>query len=109
MVCRWQSSVTFVAKLDGVTMTIAAASAPPSAASVRARAATQMQSRPSRHDRERIGYHRSERQGGGDQVRIEFHPNPVNKRVRLENASYIYFRNGKQAMLTLWAPHGTSS
>ena len=37
-------------------------------------------------------------------------PNAVtNKQVRLENVTYIFFRNGKEAMLTMWAPLGADN
>jgi hypothetical protein len=37
-------------------------------------------------------------------------PNAVtNKKVRLENETYLFFRNGQEAMLTLWAPQGADN
>lgn len=37
-------------------------------------------------------------------------PNSVTgKQVRLENNTYIYSKNGKQAVLTLWAPYGSDN
>ena len=37
-------------------------------------------------------------------------PNTVtNKRLRLENEAVLYFRNGKEATLTLWAPLGADN
>lgn len=37
-------------------------------------------------------------------------PNPVTgKQVRLENERYIFFKNGTQAALTLWAPQGADN
>ncbi len=37
-------------------------------------------------------------------------PDPVtNKQVRLEQNTYIFFNNGKEAMLNLWAPQGADN
>lgn len=37
-------------------------------------------------------------------------PNAVTgKQVRLENESYVFFKNGKQAILTVWAPQGADN
>jgi hypothetical protein len=37
-------------------------------------------------------------------------PNPVTgKQVRLENNSYLFFKNGKLATLTLWSPLGADN
>lgn len=37
-------------------------------------------------------------------------PNPVTgKQIRLENNSYIFYKNGKMAVLTLWAPLGADN
>jgi hypothetical protein len=37
-------------------------------------------------------------------------PNPVTgKQVRIENNSYLYFKNGTLATLTLWAPVGADN
>ena len=37
-------------------------------------------------------------------------PNPVtNKRIRVENETYVFFKNGKEAMLTVWAPQGADN
>ena len=33
----------------------------------------------------------------------------TNKQVRLENVTYIFYRNGKEAMLTMWAPLGADN
>jgi hypothetical protein len=36
--------------------------------------------------------------------------NPVtNKRIRLENEAYVFYKNGKTATLTLWAPKGADN
>jgi hypothetical protein len=51
---------------------------------------------------------------GGKAVLVRYQsnsdPNAVtNKQVRLENVTYIFFRNGKEAMLTMWAPLGADN
>ncbi|MDQ6873053.1 MAG: hypothetical protein M3037_13775, partial [Gemmatimonadota bacterium] len=51
---------------------------------------------------------------GGKAVVIKYtsnsDPNPVtNKQVRLENVTYVFYRNGKEAMLTMWAPLGADN
>jgi hypothetical protein len=33
----------------------------------------------------------------------------TNKRVRLENIAYIFYKNGKEATLTVWAPQGADN
>jgi hypothetical protein len=50
----------------------------------------------------------------GDAVVIKYtsnsDPNAVtNKKVRLENETYLFFRKGQEAMLTLWAPQGADN
>jgi hypothetical protein len=51
---------------------------------------------------------------GGPAVLVEYtsnsDPNPVTgKQVRLEDNSYLFFKNGKLATLTLWAPLGADN
>jgi hypothetical protein len=51
---------------------------------------------------------------GGKAVLIKYtsnsQPNAVtNKQVRLENEAYVFFKNGKTATLTLWAPQGADN
>lgn len=51
---------------------------------------------------------------GGPAVQIAYTansaPNAVTgKQVRLENESYVFFKNGKQAVLTVWAPQGADN
>ena len=47
-------------------------------------------------------------------VRIRYssnsEPNAVtNKRIRLDNETIVFFNNGKEAALTLWAPQGADN
>jgi hypothetical protein len=51
---------------------------------------------------------------GGQAVLVEYtsnsDPNAVTgKQVRLENNAYLYFKGGKLATLTLWAPLGADN
>ena len=51
---------------------------------------------------------------GGAAIQITYTansaPNAVTgKQVRLENESYVFFKNGKQAILTVWAPQGADN
>src|SRR5215475_3426174 len=40
----------------------------------------------------------------------ESEPNPVtNKRIHLENEAYVFYKNGKMAILTVWAPAGADN
>jgi hypothetical protein len=103
--------VTFISKLDGVSVTVAPASAAPTAASVQANEAKLIQS----HGRAVSITGVSEANlPGGKAVVIKYtsnsEPNPVtNKRVRLENTAYIFHRNGKEATLTVGAPQGADN
>ena len=104
-------NVTFVSKLNGVSMTVAPASAAPTAASVQANEAKLIQS----HGRAVSITGVSEANlPGGKAVVLKYtsnsEPNPVtNKRVRIENVAYIFYRNGKEATLTVWAPQGADN
>jgi len=51
---------------------------------------------------------------GGNAVVVKYtsnsEPNAVtNKKVRLENETYLFFQNGKEAKVTLWAPQGADN
>lgn len=104
-------NVSFVNKLDGVSVTIAPASTAPTAASAQANEAKQIQSQ----GRAVTITNVSEASlPGGKAVVIKYtsnsEPNSVtNKRVRLENVAYVFYRNGKEAVLTVWAPQGADN
>jgi hypothetical protein len=105
------ADVTFVSKLDGVKVTVAPASAAPTAASVQANEVKQIQAA----GRAVTVTNVSEvALPGGKAVLIKYtsnsEPNPVtNKQVRLENEAYVFHKNGKTATLTLWAPQGADN
>ena len=108
---EYSSDVTFVHNYDGVSVRVAPASAPPTAASVQANELKQIQS----HARAVTVTGVSEANlTGGKAVVIKYtsnsEPNAVtNKQVRLENNRYLYFNNGKLATLTLSAPVGADN
>jgi hypothetical protein len=40
----------------------------------------------------------------------ESEANPVtNKRIHLEDEAYVFYKNGKMAILTVWAPAGADN
>jgi hypothetical protein len=108
---EYSSDVTFVNKYDGVSVHIAPVATPPTAASAQASEVKQIQSK----------YRAVTTTGvseaslpAGKAVVIKYtsnsDPSPVtNKRVRLENVTYVFYRNGKEAMLTMWAPLGADN
>lgn len=105
------TTVSFVDKFDGVMVSVAPASAAPTATSARASEAKQIAS--SGHAVTITGVSEMTLPGG-KAVIIQYTSNSdanavTNKRVRLENEAVLYFRNGKQAMLTLWAPQGADN
>jgi hypothetical protein len=105
------ADVTFVNKFDGVSVAVTPASTAPTAVSARTTEAKQIQSQG--HAATITGVSEVNLPGGKAVV-IKYasnsDPNPVtNKRVRLENIAYIFYRKGKEAMLTVWAPQGADN
>ena len=105
-------SVSFVSKFDGVKVDVSnAPSSTVNAASVRADQAKKIEAQ---GHAVKITDVADVKLPGGNAVRIKFtsnsEPNPVtNKQVRLENEAYVFARNGKQAIITLWAPQGADN
>ena len=105
------ADVTFVNKFDGVSVHIASAPAEPTAASVQANEVKRIQSNV------RAVKITSVSEGtltSGKAVAIKYtsnsNPSPItNKQIRLENVTYVLYRNGKEAMLTMWAPLGADN
>src|SRR5205807_2916915 len=98
-------------KFDGVKVTIGRVAVAPTAASARANEVQQLQSQGHAVTLTNVSQIALP---AGKAVLIKYtsnsDPNPVtNKRVRLENEAYIYFKNGKEATLTLWAPQGADN
>jgi hypothetical protein len=105
------ADVRFVNKLDGVQVAITSASAAPTAASARAAQATDLQ----RSGRAvQVTNVQDVQLPAGPAVFVEYtsnsEPDPVtNKQVRLENNAYLFYKDGKLATLTLWAPLGADN
>ena len=103
--------VTFVNKFDGVSAAVSPANTGPTAASVRTNEASLIQ----KQGRAVTITGVSEANlPGGKAVVIKYtsnsDPNPVtNKRLRLDNVSYVFFKSGKEATLTVWAPLGADN
>ena len=107
------SSVSFVNKFDGVKVGVgpSPSSQAKNAAGVRANEAKVIQAQG--HAVAITGVS-DVKLPGGNAVVIKYtsnsEPNAVtNKKVRLENETYLFFRNGKEAMLTMWAPQGADN
>ena len=107
------ASTKFVNKFDGVSVDVGMASsqAAPTASSVRANEAKVIQSQ---GRAVKITNVADVSPPGGKAVVVKYTSNsdtdPVtNKQVRLENETYLFFRNGKEAMLTVWAPQGADN
>ena len=104
-------NVSFVSKLDGVRLDLTTASAAPTAATARAREAKQIESQARAVTITAVS---DVSLPAGKAVVIKYtsnsDPNSVTqKQVRLENEAYLYYKNGKLARLTLWAPQGADN
>lgn len=105
------TDVSYIDKYDGVKVVVVPASAAPTLASARANEARQIAA--AGHavtitDVSELAL------PSGKVVVIKYTSNSdanavTGKRVRLENEAILYFKNGKQAMLTLWAPQGADN
>jgi hypothetical protein len=105
------SSASFVNKFDGVRIDVAPAASAPTAASVGANEAKAIQSQGHAVTITSVS---AVKLPGGNAVVVKYtsnsDPNPVtNKRLRLENEAYVFFKNGKEAVLTVWAPQGADN
>jgi len=105
------ADVTFVNKFDGVKVHLARAATAPSAISVRANEVKQIESQG--HALTISDVSEAEL-SAGKAIVVKYtsnsDPNPVTTtRVRLEDVTYIFFKNGKEAMLTVWAPQGADN
>lgn len=107
------SAATFANKFDGVKIDVgtAPASSVPNAASVRANEAKRIQSQGRAVTITNVS---DVNLPGGKAVVVKYTSNSeanavTNKRVRLENETYLFFKNGKEATLTLWAPQGADN
>ncbi len=103
--------VTFVNKFDGVKVHVASAASAPTAGSARANELKQLQSQG--HAVTITGVS-DVTLPAGKGVLIKYtsnsDPNRVtNKRIRLDNQTYLFYKNGREAMLTMWAPMGADN
>jgi len=101
------ADVDFVDKLDGVAVSVASATAAPSAKDV-----AEGLAKPEKAVR--VISTKDIRVPAGQALLIKYEsdsePNPVtNKRVRLENEACVFYKNGKTATLTFWAPKGADN
>ncbi|MDQ6741695.1 MAG: hypothetical protein M3Z97_02140 [Candidatus Dormibacteraeota bacterium] len=105
------TDVRFVSKLDGVHVTITSASAAPTAASVQSAQVADLQ----RSGRAvRVNKVQDVQLPGGPAVLVDYASNSdpdavTGKQVRLENNAYLFYKNGKLAILTMWAPQGADN
>lgn len=105
------AEVTFISTLNGLQVTITNAATAPTADSVRT---TQVVTLEQTGRAVRDVKVQDVQLPNGAAVLITYtsnsDPNAVtNKQVRLENNSYLFFKNGKLATLTLWAPVGADN
>jgi hypothetical protein len=105
------ANVTFTDTFNGVAVTVTNATAAPTVASVRATAVPMLE-----QNGRAVQVQKVEQVSvpGGAAVRVTYtansDPNAVTgKQIRLENERYIFFKNGKEAMLTLSAPQGSDN
>ena len=108
---EYSSDVTFVHNYDGVSVHTASVTAAPTAASVQANEVKQIQNHVHAVTVSKVS---EVNLPAGKAVLIRYtsnsDPNAVtNTQVRLENLTYIFYRNGKEAMLTMWAPLGADN
>ncbi len=101
----------FVYRFDGVSVTITDAAAPPGADGIRRTQAEQLKAAGRAVQIKRI---ETVKISNEPVVVMEYtcnsEPDPVvNKQVRLEAGSYFYYKNGKLAELSVWAPLGADN
>jgi hypothetical protein len=103
--------VRFTSALDGVEVTVTSAPAAPTVASARTKEVVAL-------EKSGRSVHLTKVQDtqlpAGAAVLVEYTsastPDPVTgKSLRVQNATYLFFRHGKLATLTLWAPLGADN
>jgi hypothetical protein len=105
------TDVTFINKYDGVGVAIYPTTTPPSAATAPANEAKLIQSQGRAVKITNIS---ETNPPGGKAVVIKYtsnsEPNSVtNRQIRLENIAYVFYKDGKEAVLTMWAPLGADN
>ncbi len=105
------ANVSFVSKLDGVSVSLTDLATPPTVASVKAQYAPAMIKAGRAVTVTTIS---AEKLPGGAVVKISYSvnsdPNAVtNKQIRLEGARYLFWKAGKLAAMDLYAPLGADN
>lgn len=105
------TNATFTDKFNGVAVNVTNASAAPTVENVRSSVVPMLE-----QSGRAVQVQKVEQMSlpGGQAVRLTYtansDPNAVTgKQIRLENERYIFFKNGKEAMLTLSAPQGADN
>jgi hypothetical protein len=101
------TDASFIDKFDGIAVMVAAAGAAPTVSDVVARLGKTEKAL-------KVNGTKEIRLPAGSALLIKYESesetNPVtNKRVRLEKEAYVFYKNGRMAMLTLWAPRGADN
>lgn len=103
--------VTFIDKLNGERVTLTQVATAPTAATARA---TEVAALEQAGRAVQVLSVKDAKLPGGSAVSVEYtsnsEPDPVTgKQVRLENQAYFFFKDGRLATLTLWAPKGADN
>jgi hypothetical protein len=101
------SDVDFVDKFDGVAVSVATAAAAPTIKDV----VTKLE-KPGKAVR--VVSSKEIRLPAGPALLVKYESDSeanliTNKHLRLENEAYVFYKNGKTATLTLWAPKGADN
>jgi hypothetical protein len=105
------ANVSFVDKFDGVQVSVTKIAEVPTVASVKSQQAVELQ----KNGRAvRITDLKEMKMAKETAILIAYEansaPDPVTgKQIRLENQAYLFYKNGKLATLTLWAPLGADN
>jgi len=105
------SSVSYKNQLDGLKVSVSKSSSAPTVKSVQAKQVTALKNSGNKVKIKKV---KSITRKSGKAVLIVYNsdskPNSVTgKRKKLENNTYIYYKNGKVASLRLWAPLGADN
>jgi hypothetical protein len=101
------ADVNFIDKFDGIAVAVETAAAAPTAKEVTARLEQPQKAT-------KVISTKEIRLPAGQAILVKYESdseaNPVtNKRIRLENEAYVFYKNSKTATLTLWAPKGADN
>jgi hypothetical protein len=101
------SDVAFIDKFDGIAVIVDASATAPTVKDVVARLGKSEKAL-------KVNSEKEIRLPAGSALLIKYEcesdANPVtNKRIRLENEAYVFYKSGKMAILVLWAPIGADN